>query len=177
MRLSVSLSLSLPYRICWTSTRSRVSLDRRPKTTSNACLNTFLVLHNAFNAFDTEATGYINAGDIGTVIDMLGHKLDDGSLRKLIRTHGRRESAKFDFEAFVEIAGAYVDVEEDAEEIAAELKEAFRLYDKEGVGYLTTEVLRDILHELDDKITEEDLDMMIDEIDIDGSGTVDLEGG
>lgn len=107
---------------------------------------------------------------------MLGHKLDDGSLRKLIRQHGRRESAKFDFEAFVDIAGAYVDVEEDAEEIAAELKEAFRLYDKEGVGYLTTEVLRDILHELDDKITEEDLDMMIDEIDLDGSGTVDLEG-
>lgn len=107
---------------------------------------------------------------------MLGHKLDDGSLRKLIRQHGRRESSKFDFEAFVDIAGTFVDVEEDAEAIKEELKEAFRLYDKEGVGYLTVEVLRDILHELDDKITEEDLDMMIDEIDADGSGTVDFDG-
>lgn len=135
-----------------------------------------IVLHNAFAAFDSESTGYINASDIGTVIDMLGHKLDDGSLRKLIRQHGRRESGKFDFESFVDIAGAYVDVEEDADAIREELREAFRLYDKEGVGYLTTEVLRDILHELDDKISEEDLDMMIDEIDIDGSGTVDFEG-
>lgn len=43
-------------------------------------------------------------------------------------------------------------------------------------GYITVEVLRDILHELDDKITPGDLDLMIDEIDADGSGTVDFEG-
>lgn len=43
-------------------------------------------------------------------------------------------------------------------------------------GYITVEVLRDILHELDDKITPSDLDLMIDEIDADGSGTVDFEG-
>lgn len=38
------------------------------------------------------------------------------------------------------------------------------------------QVLRDILHELDDKIPPGDLDLMIDEIDADGSGTVDFEG-
>lgn len=43
-------------------------------------------------------------------------------------------------------------------------------------GYITVEVLRDILHELDDKIPPADLDMIIDEIDADGSGTVDFEG-
>lgn len=42
-------------------------------------------------------------------------------------------------------------------------------------GYITVEVLRDILHELDDKISSSDLDLMIDEIDADGSGTVDFE--
>lgn len=36
--------------------------------------------------------------------------------------------------------------------------------------------MRDILHELDDKISPSDLDLMIDEIDADGSGTVDFEG-
>ncbi|NEU34834.1 EF-hand domain-containing protein [bacterium LRH843] len=56
-----------------------------------------------------------------------------------------------------------------------ELREAFRLYDKEGNGYITTDVLREILKELDDKITSEDLDMMIAEIDSDGSGTVDFD--
>lgn len=46
----------------------------------------------------------------------------------------------------------------------------------EGNGYITTDVLREILKELDDKITNEDLDMMIEEIDSDGSGTVDFDG-
>lgn len=57
-----------------------------------------------------------------------------------------------------------------------ELKEAFRLYDKEGNGYITTNVLREILRELDDQLTNDDLDMMIEEIDSDGSGTVDFDG-
>jgi hypothetical protein len=37
-------------------------------------------------------------------------------------------------------------------------------------------VLREILKELDDKLTAEDLDLMIEEIDSDGSGTVDFDG-
>lgn len=43
-------------------------------------------------------------------------------------------------------------------------------------GYITVAVLRQILHEIDDKITPTDLDLMIEEIDADGSGTVDFEG-
>lgn len=57
-----------------------------------------------------------------------------------------------------------------------ELREAFRLYDKEGNGYITTDVFRDILHELDDKLSPEELDLMIEEIDADGSGTLDFDG-
>ncbi len=45
-----------------------------------------------------------------------------------------------------------------------------------GNGFITTDVLREILRELDDKLSEDDLDNMIDEIDTDGSGTVDWEG-
>lgn len=37
-------------------------------------------------------------------------------------------------------------------------------------------MLRQILHEIDDKIPPGDLDLMIEEIDADGSGTVDFEG-
>lgn len=45
-----------------------------------------------------------------------------------------------------------------------------------GLGFITTDLLREILKELDDKITPSDLDQMIEEIDADGSGTVDWEG-
>ena len=45
-----------------------------------------------------------------------------------------------------------------------------------GDGYITTQTLKEILRELDNKLSEEDLDGIIDEIDEDGSGTVDFDG-
>lgn len=57
-----------------------------------------------------------------------------------------------------------------------ELREAFRIYDKEGNGYIPTSALKEILHELDAKLTDQELDGIIDEIDEDGSGTVDFDG-
>lgn len=45
-----------------------------------------------------------------------------------------------------------------------------------GNGYITTAVLREILAALDDKLTPEDLDGIIEEIDEDGSGTIDFDG-
>ncbi|GIX92721.1 troponin C [Caerostris extrusa] len=56
-----------------------------------------------------------------------------------------------------------------------ELREAFRMYDKDGKGYINVADLREILRALDDKLTEDELDEMIAEIDTDGSGTVDFE--
>lgn len=45
-----------------------------------------------------------------------------------------------------------------------------------GNGYITTATLREILAALDDKLTSDDLDGIIAEIDTDGSGTVDFDG-
>lgn len=60
--------------------------------------------------------------------------------------------------------------------VQKELKEAFRLYDKEGNGYIPTSCLKEILRELDDQLSDSDLDGLISEIDTDGSGTVDFDG-
>jgi Ca2+-binding EF-hand superfamily protein len=45
-----------------------------------------------------------------------------------------------------------------------------------GNGYFTTQVLRELLHELDDTLTDEELDGIIEEVDADGSGTIDFDG-
>ena len=65
--------------------------------------------------------------------------------------------------------------EEDEECLRNELKEAFRIYDKEGNGFITTTTLKEILQELDSKLSEDELNGIIDEVDEDGSGTVDFD--
>lgn len=46
-------------------------------------------------------------------------------------------TGKVNFDGFCNIAGHFLE-EEDAEAMQQELKEAFRLYDREGNGYITT---------------------------------------
>ncbi|XP_050745844.1 troponin C isoform X25 [Drosophila biarmipes] len=128
------------------------------------------LLRNAFNAFDPEKNDYINTAMVGTILSMLGHQLDDATLADIVAEVDEDGSGQIEFEEFTTWAARFL-VEEDVEAMIAELKEAFRLYDKEGNGYITTGVLR----ELDDKLTNDDLDMMIEEIDSDGSGTVDFD--
>lgn len=45
-----------------------------------------------------------------------------------------------------------------------------------GNGYIPTSSLREILRELDEQLTDDELDGLIQEIDTDGSGTVDFDG-
>merc|ERR1719219_2636553 len=85
------------------------------------------------------------------------------------------ESAKLDFLSFCHISAKFM-TEEDEEGLRDELKEAFRIYDRDGQGFITTDVLKEILREIDSELTEEDLDNIIEEVDEDGSGTLDFDG-
>ena len=57
-----------------------------------------------------------------------------------------------------------------------ELKDIFRVLDKEKKGEVNTNELRWILKNLGDDLTEEDIDDMIADVDTDGSGWVDYDG-
>merc|ERR1712012_603823 len=82
-----------------------------------------------------------------------------------------QETGKFSFYMFCQVAAKFM-IEDDEEQMKEELKEAFRIYDKEGQGFITTDVLKEILREIDPTLTEEDLDNIIEEVDEDGSGTL-----
>ncbi|XP_066261023.1 troponin C-like [Euwallacea similis] len=132
------------------------------------------LLKNAFDTFDVEKKGSIGVVMIGTILSMLGVQTTEKMLADIIAEVDEDGSGELEFEEFVTLASRFM-VEEDAEAMQQELKEAFRLYDKEGNGYITTSTLKEILKELDDKLTSEELDMIITEIDTDGSGTVDYD--
>lgn len=135
-----------------------------------------LVLRNAFKAFDLEGTGWIEHADVSSILEILGQKLEPPAVKALIKEVDKGSTGKLNFAQFCKLAARFIEVEEDVGALHAELKEAFRVYDKEGKGYLTVATLRGILHELDDKISSQDLDSIIEEIDADGSGTVDFDG-
>ncbi|EDW99491.2 TpnC4, isoform B [Drosophila yakuba] len=133
------------------------------------------ILRNAFKAFDHDGAGWIEHADVSSILEILGQKLEPPAVKALIKEVDKGTTGKLDFSQFCKLAARFIEVEEDVGALQNELKEAFRVYDKEGKGYLTVATLRGILHELDDKISNQDLDSIIEEIDADGSGTVDFD--
>jgi calmodulin len=61
------------------------------------------------------------------------------------------------------------------EEQIAEFKEAFQIFDKDGDGSITTKELGTVMRSLGQNPSEEELSIMIEEVDEDGSGTIDFK--
>jgi len=131
------------------------------------------MLKKAFGMFDQKKTGCIEVNKVAAILNTMGQQFDDDELRTLCDS--KAKDGKLDFDSFVSVASNFLQEEEDSEAMLQELKEAFRLYDKEGNGYITTQVLKEILKALDDKLTPEELDGIVEEVDSDGSGTLDFD--
>ncbi|XP_023228545.1 calmodulin-like [Centruroides sculpturatus] len=56
-----------------------------------------------------------------------------------------------------------------------ELREAFRVFDKDGDGYISATELRHVMTNLGEKLTDEEVEDMIKEADLDGDGVVNYD--
>lgn len=61
-------------------------------------------------------------------------------------------------------------------DLTTEVREAFRLFDKNGDGYITVDELKGILANNGEKISDIELNDMIKDADIDGDGKINYEG-
>jgi calmodulin len=57
-----------------------------------------------------------------------------------------------------------------------EIREYFRVFDKDGNGFISAAELRHVMTTLGEKLTDEEVDEMIREADINGDGQVNYEG-
>jgi len=56
-----------------------------------------------------------------------------------------------------------------------EMKEAFKVFDRDGNGKITASELRQVMANLGEKLTDEEVFEMIKEADIDGDGEINFE--
>lgn len=133
------------------------------------------VLKICFNMFDFKKQGFLSADDLDDILRGMGFRPSKEELKEILEEIDEDGSGEIEFEEFCQLCAKFLIEEPDEETMKAELKEAFRVYDKEANGFITTDTLREIISELDTRLTSEDLDGIIEEIDEDGSGTMDFD--
>lgn len=83
------------------------------------------------------------------------------------------DSGTLDFESFLTIVSTRKFDDEDHEDA---LKEAFKMFDRDGNGYIDAEELRICMINLGEKLTRDEVEEMIKEVDIDFDGRMNYEG-
>lgn len=78
-------------------------------------------------------------------------------------------SGTIDFEEFLAMVSQRVDYDE-------ELRNAFCLFDKDGSGYISSSELKAAMNNFDENLTDEEIEEMIREADLDGDGEISFEG-
>jgi len=133
------------------------------------------VLKLCFNLFDVKKQNFLSADDLDDILRAMGFRPSKEELQEILEEIDEDGSGEIEFGEFCQLCAKFLVEEPDEETMKAELKEAFRVYDRDGAGFITTDQLREIIAELDPRLTKEDLDGIIEEIDEDGSGTMDFD--
>ncbi|KAL6258978.1 hypothetical protein P5V15_008901 [Pogonomyrmex californicus] len=169
--LSANVLLSLPA----SPKRSSASHSSSGKTSiSKSQMKEF---REAFRLFDKDGDGTITKEELGRVMRSLGQFARAEELRTMLQEIDIDGDGNVSFEEFVEIVsniGASTAAPSDQHQEEQELRDAFRVFDKHNRGYITASDLRAVLQCLGEDLSEEEIEDMIKEVDVDGDGRIDF---
>ncbi|OHT11278.1 Caltractin [Tritrichomonas foetus] len=130
-----------------------------------------LELQEAFNMFDTDGSGKIQANELRVALRALGFEPTKDELRRMITDVDKKGDGQLDFPQFMEAIVKKISEPDHDEEI----EKSFHLFDNNGDGYLDITDLKYVADLIGETMSQEELFEMVKEADQDHDGKVTLE--
>jgi centrin-1 len=128
-------------------------------------------LREAFNLFDTEHCGNIDARELKAALRALGFEVKKEDVRRMLSDVGKDPSEPINFNDFQEMMRGRMPDKNSREEI----NKVFALFDEEDKGKISFRNLKRISQELGETLSDAELQEMIEEADRDGDGLINPE--
>lgn len=125
-------------------------------------------LKEAFVIFDRDNDNKINMQELATVMRSIGFSPTQADLQAIQQEYGNRLLDIGEVQNVISRRAPPPETEDS-------VRDAFRIFDKDGTGYVSASELRHVLTHLGEKLSDEEVDEMIREADITGDGQVNYD--
>lgn len=125
----------------------------------------------AFSRFDKNKDGTINVQELGDILKTLGQKPTEEELKELIARVDTDGDGAISFEEFL------AEMKKRLKSWGGEqdLREVFHAFDLDGDGHISVDELKQAMAQAGEKLSQEELEAMIREADVDQDGKVNYE--
>ena len=125
---------------------------------------------DAFRVFDSDGSGNIDKQELKRLMASVGQIPDDDELNEMVRIADADGSGEVDFYEFVALMAHKMADPSNTDAVSA----AFQLFDNDGDGKLNATELRNIMMNVGEPATWEDINALLTQVDVNSDGVIDL---
>ncbi|TRY79978.1 hypothetical protein TCAL_07547 [Tigriopus californicus] len=130
-----------------------------------------LEFKEAFQEFDKDGSGTISTKELLPILRAIGQNPTEDEILNLVIEFDMNGDGTIDFEEFLEMMTKQSkDIDQ-----TQEIKEAFKIFDRDGNGYIDAKELKMVVTRMGEALTAAEAEEFMQEADINGDGKLDYE--
>uniref|UniRef100_A0A7C8ZVC6 2-alkenal reductase (NAD(P)(+)) n=1 Tax=Opuntia streptacantha TaxID=393608 RepID=A0A7C8ZVC6_OPUST len=131
-------------------------------------------LREIFRNFDRNNDGKLTQLELGSLLRSLGLKPSEDQLEALIQAADKNSNGMIEFSEFIALVAPDL-IPAKCPYTEEQLRQLFKMFDRDGNGYITAAELAHSMAKLGHALTAEELTGMIKEADTDGDGCISFQ--
>merc|ERR1712010_280729 len=128
------------------------------------------IYQDAFSQF-CNAEGSCTSSQVGPILRTFGQNPAEAEIQDMVNQVDKDGSGMIDFPEFLSM----MSLKQESENAEDEIREAFQVFDGDGNGFINRQELACVMGNLGETLTQEEIQGMIDQADIDGDGCINYE--
>merc|ERR1711935_630962 len=148
--------------------RGRAGADKRAGELKNLTEEQKGELKEAFDLFDTDGSGAVDAAELHTAMKALGFEPKKEEISKVVKDMDKDGDATVDFEEFCIMLAEKMNQKDGKDE----MMKGFALFDDDNTGKISFKNFKRVAKELGENLSDKELEGIIAEADTDGDGEI-----